>query len=103
MAQIDSGLGWNCDEAYFVKEISQKLSTHNVDFYKLNVGSAIACDIKDADGYICPFIVSTIPEYVTYTNNTTSLLIFSIFMALTALVKLQSIVMSDRQLLHLMM
>lgn len=71
MAQIDSGLGWNCDEAYFVKEISQKLSTHNVDFYKLNVGSAIACDIKDADGYICPFIVSTIPEYVTYTNNTT--------------------------------
>ena len=77
MAQIDSGLGWSCDEAYYVHDAGMLLnfgSSSNGTLTKVNDGACIVgvCKIyhsgsgnTDYDLIIC----STIKEHVTCTTS----------------------------------
>ena len=48
MAQIDSGLGWNCDENFYVDDTTTQIGHDRMgnEFYKRNAGGAIVASIN---------------------------------------------------------
>lgn len=51
MAQIDSGLGWNCDENFYVEDTTTKIGHDRMgnEFYKRNSGGAVVASINTAN------------------------------------------------------
>ena len=62
MAQIDSGLGWSCDENYYVFNAGTLIDYPNGNLNKANNGAAIIGYHHNQLGWYCLYIVSTIPE-----------------------------------------
>lgn len=70
MSRVDSGLGWSCDSAYFVKDARTYLGrAKNHYFYKEYNGPAIIVFQRHSNGWTGPVLVSTVQSYCE-TNQT---------------------------------
>ena len=59
MAQIDSGLGWSCEEEFYTDTAGTVLSTRYAKEYD---GGAMCAVLENRHGYYTAYIISTVEE-----------------------------------------